>query len=120
MKILLDSCVWGGAVEVLRAGGHEVEVVAEWPRDPGDEEILAYAFQHDQILITLDKDFGELAVVRRQSHSGIIRLVSLRAEDQGPSAVQALARYGPELKNRGIMTLEPGRVRIRPAEQVDE
>ncbi|MGZ8218010.1 hypothetical protein [Methylomagnum sp.] len=31
------------------------------------------------MLITLDKDFGELALVRRQSHCGIIRLVGLLA-----------------------------------------
>lgn len=40
MKVLLDGCVWGGAREVLVAAGHEVERVGDWPRDPGDPEIL--------------------------------------------------------------------------------
>ena len=34
----------------------------DWSRDPGDEEILAIADQERRILVTLDKDFGELAV----------------------------------------------------------
>jgi predicted nuclease of predicted toxin-antitoxin system len=64
VKVLLDACVWGGAADPVRAAGHEVEAVASWPRDPGDEDILRHAFRQAQVLITLDKDFGELAVVR--------------------------------------------------------
>ena len=37
--------------------------------DPGDEEILATAYAEGRILITLDKDFGELAVVWRSPDS---------------------------------------------------
>lgn len=59
-----DVCVWGGAADVLRASQHEVEVVAEWPEDPGDEEILRHAAARGQVLVTIDKDFGELVVVR--------------------------------------------------------
>ncbi|MFW6147662.1 MAG: DUF5615 family PIN-like protein [Thermodesulfobacteriota bacterium] len=33
-----------------------------WPEDPGDEEILARAHNKECILVTLDKDFGELAI----------------------------------------------------------
>lgn len=117
MKILLDACVWAGARETLRAAGHGVESVADWPLDPGDDEVLARAFLNQQLLITLDKDFGELAVVRQRPHVGILRLVTLRAEDQGTAAVAAIARYGAELARGAMVTVEPGRVRIRPAEQ---
>jgi hypothetical protein len=40
MKLLLDSCIWGGALSVLRYAGFDVEWSGEWPVDPGDEEIL--------------------------------------------------------------------------------
>jgi hypothetical protein len=43
MRILLDTCVWPGVGDTLRAAGHDVESTAAWPLDPGDEEILAYA-----------------------------------------------------------------------------
>lgn len=118
MKVLLDGCVWGGAGETLRTAGHEVESVARWLGDPGDDEILVYAFQHGQVLVTLDKDFGELAVVHQRPHLGIIRLVSLRAQDQGSAAVMTLAKYGQELAKGAIVTVEPGRVRVRPPDSI--
>lgn len=70
MHVLLDGCVWGGAAAALRDAGHEVELAGAWPQDPGDEEILAIAFRHRQILVTHDKDFGELAVVHERPLAG--------------------------------------------------
>jgi predicted nuclease of predicted toxin-antitoxin system len=57
VKLLLDTCIWGGAVDALKAAGHDVIWAGDWPADPGDEEILALAYQENRILITLDKDF---------------------------------------------------------------
>ena len=120
MKVLLDGCVWGGAPEILRAVGHVVESTADWPRDPGDDDVLTHAFQNSQVLITIDKDFGELAVVLRRPHVGIVRLVDCRAEDQGRVAAATLAQYGQELSQGAIVTVEPGRVRIRPPDREAE
>ena len=75
MKVLIDSCVAGSVAAALSAAGHEVESVAEWPLDPGDAAILVRAHDNAQVVLTLDKDFGELAVVRGQPHAGIVRLV---------------------------------------------
>lgn len=113
MKVLLDSCVWGGAKETLLAAGHEVEWTGDWPQDPGDEQILNAAFNAGQVLITLDKDFGELAVVKGRQHRGIARLVNIRSADQGPLAVSVLSKYGVELAKGAIVTVELARIRIR-------
>jgi len=45
-------------------------LAGNWEQDPGDEEILAKAHDEGRVLVTLDKDFGELAVVKRVPHSG--------------------------------------------------
>lgn len=82
MRILLDTCVWGGSLESLREAGHEVEWTGEWETDPGDQEILRYANDQKRILVTLDKDFGERAIVFGEPHSGIIRLVGIAAREQ--------------------------------------
>jgi len=112
VKVLLDGCVWGGARDALTAAGNEVESTADWPRDPGDAEVLAHAHRNGQVLITLDKDFGEIVIVRRQPHSGIVRLVTFRAEQQGPASIVALTRYREELVKGAIVTVEPCRVRV--------
>lgn len=87
-----------------------------WSQDPGDKEILSRAFQASQVVITIDKDFGELAVVHRLPHRGIVRLVGFGAERHGAIAVEVLAKYAAELTAGAIVTAEPGRVRVRPAE----
>lgn len=117
MNVLLDSCVWGGAGGVLEAAGHVVEWVGAWPRDPGDEEILSAAARAGAVLVTIDKDFGELAIVRGRSHAGIVRIVGFPAREQGPACVAALARYASELTAGALVTVERGRVRVRPREE---
>jgi len=114
VRVLLDACVWGGAASVLRSAGHDVDWVGDWSADPGDESILATASERGQVLVTLDKDFGELAVVHRQPHRGIVRLVNLSAGSQGRACAAVLRRYGEELARGAIVTAEPRRVRVRP------
>ena len=113
MRLLLDSCVWGKAREELQVAGHDVVWAGDWPQDPGDEEILARAHAEGRVLVTLDKDFGEIAIVRGAPHSGIVRLVDFSARHQARMCHLALERYGPELTQGAIVTVEPGRVRIR-------
>jgi predicted nuclease of predicted toxin-antitoxin system len=90
MKVLLDTCIWGGAKQTLEAAGHDVIWSGDWPSDPGDEAILAQAYREGRGLVTLDKDFGELAVVYGQPHTGILRLVNLTARQQGPVCLRIL------------------------------
>ncbi len=115
MRLLLDTCVWGGAAPELRAAGHDVVWTGDWPEDPGDEEILNYARQENRILITLDKDFGELAIVFGRPHSGIVRLVNHSSLQQAQACLRILALHGSTLQAGAIVTAEPGRLRIRPA-----
>ena len=82
MKILLDACVWGGVRAALAAAGHDVIWAGDWPSDPGDEEILDQAAAENRVLVTLDKDFGELAVRQGRAHCGIVRLVNLASREQ--------------------------------------
>ncbi len=119
MKLLLDTCVWGGAAEALLAAGHDVRWMGESCADPGDEAIMAMAYAEDRVLVTLDKDFGELAVVYGKPHCGIVRLVGLSARQQGSYCAILLERFGHELIRGAIVTATADRVRIRAATRDD-
>lgn len=114
MRLLLDTCVWGGAKADLVSLGHDVTWCGEWPADPGDEEVLAFAHREARVLVTLDKDFGELAIVRKQQHSGIGRLVGLAAREQAPACHAVLIAHGDELTRGAIATVSAGQLRVRP------
>ena len=60
MKFLADECCDRSLVEDLRKAGYDVRYVLE--SDPGasDDEVLALAFDEQRIIVTEDKDFGEL------------------------------------------------------------
>jgi predicted nuclease of predicted toxin-antitoxin system len=120
VKILLDACVWGGARSELQSAGHDVDWAGDWPEDPGDEEILERAHHEGRVLVTLDKDFGELAIVHGIPHSGIIRLVNLSSRQQAVGCLRAIDLHGDELKLGVIITVEPHRIRIRSSNIEEE
>jgi predicted nuclease of predicted toxin-antitoxin system len=113
VKVLLDTCVWGGVKQVLAYAGHDVIWTGDWEKDPGDDEILAIANRESRVLITLDKDFGEMAIVFGQPHSGIVRLVNMSTQQQGEVCVEVLTRYESNLLNGALITAERDRVRVR-------
>ena len=82
MKLLFDSCISSLVANELKKEGHDVVSAAEWTEDPGDEAILAVALQQKRILVTLDKDFGELVFKEKLAHAGVI-LLRLKDESVG-------------------------------------
>ena len=116
MKILLDTCVWGKAKEKLQLEGHDVIWAGDWAEDPGDIEILSRAHKEERVLVTLDKDFGELAIVRKILHSGIVRLVNISAMKQADICHSVISQYKEMLQKGAIITVEASRIRIRPSD----
>lgn len=114
-SVLLDTCVWGGALPELKALGHDVIWSGNCEKDPGDKAILESAYLEGRILVTLDKDFGELAILKGMPHAGIIRLNGFRSLQMAGIIHYLLTRYIQELKEGAIITATPERVRIREA-----
>lgn len=120
MKVLLDTCIWGGAKDTLIRAGHDVVWTGDFDEDPGDEQILNDALREGRVLVTLDKDFGELAIVRGLKHTGIVRLAGFPAREQGPVCARILETYSRDLQLGAIVTVDPGRVRIRSESEPEE
>ena len=97
--------------------GHDVIAVGDRAVDPGDAAILEEAYREQRVLVTLDKDFGELAVRSGRPHVGIVRLERVAATEQAAVCLQVLDLFGAELLAGAIITARPDRVRIRRSAQ---
>lgn len=72
VTLVADEGVEGRIVAVLRANGYPVTYIAEsFPRME-DTDILALAVSSRSVLVTKDKDFGELVFKEKLTHSGIV------------------------------------------------
>lgn len=81
MRFLLDESADYPLAIHLGAQGHDVTAIAhEYPQSLRDQEVLAIAVEEQRILITNDRDFGELIFRRRLPHTGVI-LFRLHAEN---------------------------------------
>jgi predicted nuclease of predicted toxin-antitoxin system len=69
---------------------------------------------------TLDKDFGALAVLHRQPHAGIIRLVNVLADEHATKCQRTIDRHGGALEVGAIVTVEMDRTRVRLEDDDDE
>jgi uncharacterized protein with PIN domain len=73
MRFLLDQNAEARIAAFLRAQGHDVTRVGQdYPPGLPDDEILAIARQEQRILITNDRDFGELVFRHKLSHAGVL------------------------------------------------
>ena len=102
-------------IAALRALGFEVISISETrPRLP-DDAVLAEAFSRGAVLLTADKDFGELVFQHHQNVSGVIllRLHGLTPEARRDLVVEQVGIHGERLQG-AFTVISPGQVRIRP------
>jgi len=74
MKLLADENVHGDLVLWLRSQGHEVLYAAESLRTMPDDELLLLARDESRVLITDNKDFGDLVYHRKLVSHGVVLL----------------------------------------------
>lgn len=74
MIVLADECVAGEVVARLRADGHAVEATGVTAAGAADDDVLARAAGSGRLLLTADKDFGELVYRLRRVHAGVVLL----------------------------------------------
>lgn len=74
MKILADENIEPFLVGWLRGQGHDVLSVRETDRGASDTDVLRMAAESDRVLLTADKDFGDLVFRQGRGAAGIILL----------------------------------------------
>lgn len=82
MRLLADENIPGAIIGQLRARGYDVFAVAERMRGAADRDVLACASAESRIVLTFDKDFGELAV--RHGLPAFSGIILFRLEGESP------------------------------------
>ncbi len=116
MKLLIDmnlSPLW---LEFLGSAGIEaVHWVSVGERDALDTSIMSYAAAKDYIVLTHDLDFGAILAGTNDARPSVVQF---RASDLSPDTIgrhliDALRRMEAEMEQGALLTIEPGRARMR-------
>lgn len=115
MKFLADECCDAALVQALRTDGHDVLYALESLCGGSDDEILSRALAEDRLLLTEDKDFGELVYRLRRPAYGVI-LLRFDVADRAlkiPRLRDLLAHESARLTG-AFVVLEVNKTRLRP------
>lgn len=108
MRFLVDECTGPVVAAWLASLDHDVYSVFDESPGSADLDILARAVSEDRILITNDKDFGELIFRERRTHNGVIflRLADERSKNKITLLEKILANYPDRLPGQFITANE--------------
>jgi predicted nuclease of predicted toxin-antitoxin system len=114
MKLLTDVGV-GKIVETwLIENGYDLKAVRDINPRMTDQDILKLAAQEQRVVITMDKDFGELVYRARQPHAGVLllRLETAGGEEKRQVIEQIMTHHANEIDGK-FSVYQNGRLRIR-------
>ena len=114
MKFLVDVCVGRKIEQWLKDNNYDIKAVRDENPKMADYEILNWSVRENRILITMDKDFGELVYNSKLAHVGVLLL---RLEDEtGKKKVEVITSimndYADKLVNH-FCVYQNGKIRIR-------
>lgn len=113
MRFLVDESCDFAVVRALPATGHDVLAVAELALGSDDAIVMDMAFRENRVLLTEDKDFGQLAYAHSQQSSGVILIrYPTSARKALPNAVVALMSELASDLMGNFVVMRPGQVRI--------
>jgi predicted nuclease of predicted toxin-antitoxin system len=116
VRLLADENVPAPSIRLLRNAGYVVEAMRELAPGTPDPEVLSHAREREQVLITFDRDFGELVYHRGSAvPAGIIYLRLSPADPEEAGRVLLNLFTLEELRFEGRFTVvDTERIRQRP------
>lgn len=115
MRFLANENFPGAAVSALKVAGHDVVWVRIAAPGTPDPEVLAWAARDERILLTFDKDFGELAkgsALPPKCGVVLLRMPMPEPGDVGQRLADLITARDDWAGSFSV--IEPGRVRMRP------
>ncbi|MBV9826193.1 MAG: DUF5615 family PIN-like protein [Alphaproteobacteria bacterium] len=115
MRFLADENFPGAAIIALREAAHDIASVRASSPGMSDQDVIDWAVRERRILLTFDKDFGDLArKMQLPEEPGVVlfRLTLPRPAEIGARLVSLLASRSDWAGHFSV--IEPGRIRMRP------
>jgi predicted nuclease of predicted toxin-antitoxin system len=116
-KFLVDEDMPRSTARTLRDKGYDVMDVRDCGlRGKRDQEVFAFAQRNDAVLITGDREFGNIAHFRIGSHAGIV--IAHYPNEMSPAEInkqiiEAFAQLTESDTKGNLVILDPGKIRIR-------
>ncbi len=115
MKFLADECCDAGIVASLRTAGHDVVYVPERQAGITDDQVLQMAFAEGRILLTEDKDFGELAYrLKKPAYGMILIRIDVKERQRKWPRLEALLAQHQEKLSGHFAVVDNDKFRFRP------
>jgi len=114
LKLLVDVGVGKAVEKWLKTQGHDVLAIRDLnPRMP-DLDILALAVREERLVVTMDKDFGELVYRSGQPHAGVLllRLEEARSDEKVAVVEKVFRKHEKQLFGN-FSVYQRGQLRIR-------
>lgn len=113
MKFLADESCDSIIVRSLRGAGYDVVSISEISPGIGDLSVIDKAIRERRILLTEDKDFGQLVFANQASSGGVIflRFPAQARTTIAKTTVDFINHHKEEIMGCFVV-LQPGRIRI--------
>ena len=113
MRFLADESCDFSVVRALREAGYDVQAVKDASPRADDEQVAQIAIGDQRILLTEDKDFGQIIFAAGKRPPGVIfmRFPGNRRRSLVAAVLELLEKVGEGITGRFVV-LQPGRVRI--------
>jgi predicted nuclease of predicted toxin-antitoxin system len=113
MRLIADESCDFAIVRGLREARYDVLSIAELSAGASDEKVIEMASWERRLLITEDKDFGQLVFAAAKENSGVIlvRYPAMARSGLVAAMIELLSGQADTLYN-SFVVMEPGRVRL--------
>ena len=113
MRFLADESCDFAVVRALRETGHDVAAVRDLSRGAPDDVVIELTVRENRILLTEDKDFGQLVYAYAANPPGVIFIrFPGNARRTLVDAIMRLVAMGEEKIKGKFIVVQPGRIRV--------
>ena len=113
MRIVVDACTGPSVARRLMRQGHDVVSIYDFAPTLTDVDIQALAVREDRVVMTNDKDFGEMVFHEDRHHRGVVLL--RLTDDRTAAKIAALQRFfadAPQDMSRCFVVVTERNIRV--------